>query len=116
MNIAVIFDTLRPDTIGIYYEKALRALGHNVDHFQSHEIQNITGEYQLYLCIDDGLNKDEIPKYFFPKVFYAIDVHLPGPERKMRKKVLNGSWAFSIRSSVSAKPLWTFKSEISGKA
>ena len=92
MNIAVIFDTLRPDTIGIYYEKALRALGHNVDHFQSHEIQNITGEYQLYLCIDDGLNKDEIPKHFFPKVFYAIDVHLPGPERKMRKKVLSGSY------------------------
>jgi len=92
MNIAVIFSTLRPDTIGIYFEKAMRALGHNVDHFQSHEIPNITKKYQLYLCIDDGLNQDELPRHLFPKVFYAIDVHLRGPESKMRKKILKGSY------------------------
>jgi glycosyltransferase involved in cell wall biosynthesis len=92
MNIAVIFDTLRPDTIGIYFEKALRAIGHNVDHFQSHEIPNITKRYHLYLCIDDGLNRDELPRRLFPKVFYAIDVHLAGPESKMRKKILKRNY------------------------
>ena len=92
MDIAIIFDILRSDTIGIYYEKALRELGHTVDHFETHEMSKMNKKYDFYLCIDDGLNKDAIPKSLFPKVFYAIDVHLPAPERKIRKKVLNKSY------------------------
>jgi len=92
MDIAIIFDILRSDTIGIYYEKALRELGHTVDHFETHEMAKMNKKYDFYLCIDDGLNKDDMPKHLFPKVFYAIDVHLPAPEKKIRKKVLSKSY------------------------
>lgn len=92
MNIAIIFDTLRKDTIGIYYEKALRDIGHCVDHFETRDVSSIEPRYDIYLCIDDGLNRDDLPKRLFPKVFYAIDVHLSAPEKKMRRKVLAGHY------------------------
>ena len=85
MRIALIFDKTRPDTTGIYFERACRALGIAADHWWLRDIAAIPGAYDLYLRIDHG---DDylvaLPQRLRPAIFYAIDTHLPYSWRKIR--------------------------------
>ena len=116
MNIALIFTKTRPDTMGIYFENALRSLGHEVHHVEPSGIASMKKEYDLYFRVDDGFYDYRMPKGFYPKVFYATDVHLKNPERAMRKWILEGDydlvfcpmlrWIKKMKGKSSAKIVW----------
>jgi O-antigen biosynthesis protein len=74
LKITIIYEkNLRPDTTGIYCEKALRELGHTVKHVAPSVLKK--HKTDLYLFIDDGLNY--VPsKDLTPSAYWAIDTHL----------------------------------------
>ena len=75
-RVAIVFDTtLRPETAGVYCQKALERFV-EVQHFQPHELERMprTG-FDLYLNIDDGL-RYLLPADCRPSAFWAIDTHL----------------------------------------
>lgn len=92
MKIAVIFSKKLPYTMGIYFERALKELGHQVSHFGLEEISAIKPEYHFYFRVDDGHYDCLIPKHLFPKVYFASDVHLKKPFRKIKKHILGGAY------------------------
>jgi hypothetical protein len=87
MKIAIIFGKERPDTMGIYFEKALRQLGHEVGHFWPKDINTIRPEFDFYFRIDDGYYEHLIPKELFPRVYFVSDVHLKGPFKKIKTHI-----------------------------
>ena len=92
MKIALIFGKERPDTMGIYFERALKALGHDVTHFSPKDINNIKPEYDFYFRIDDGHYDYLIPERLRPRVYYVSDTHLPGPFKKIKKHISQGAY------------------------
>jgi len=86
MEIAIIYDAFRSDTLGIRYKKAFEKLGIKVRHFwlkDSHKIEPVFG---AYLRIDDGDYKYDIPhERLRPSFFYASDVHLKKPFLAIKK-------------------------------
>lgn len=86
MRLALIFDKTRPDTTGIYLERACRALGLSCDHWWLRDVAAIPAQYDLYLRVDHG---DDylipLPRRLRPAIFYAIDTHLPQSWRKIRR-------------------------------
>jgi len=85
-RIALIFDKTRPDTTGIYVERACRTLGLSCDHWWLRDVASIPPRYDLYLRVDHG---DDylvlLPRRLRPAIFYAIDTHLPNSWRKIRR-------------------------------
>ncbi|MDD5449010.1 MAG: glycosyltransferase [Candidatus Omnitrophica bacterium] len=80
MNIAIIYDKLREDTLGEYYKKAFVKAGHAVTHFWLKDSGRIEPRFDCYLRIDDGDYKYDIPHgRLKPSFFYASDVHLKKP-------------------------------------
>ena len=78
MRLALIFNTTRPDTIGIYVARACRALSLAADHWELSQAGQIPPSYDLYLRIDHGDDYfTPLPAGRRPAVFYAIDTHLP---------------------------------------
>ncbi|MBI4431296.1 MAG: glycosyltransferase [Candidatus Omnitrophica bacterium] len=75
MKIAIFFDRVRDDTMGIYFERALRGLGFAVDHFWSREAAGIREGYDLYFRVDDDTYQ-AFPAHLRPQVFYVSDIHL----------------------------------------
>jgi hypothetical protein len=64
-RIALIFDTtLRPETAGVYCQRALERLA-EVRHFQPHELVQVRpGDCDLYFNIDDRLHNHLPPPSF----------------------------------------------------
>ncbi|MCX5715744.1 MAG: glycosyltransferase [Candidatus Omnitrophica bacterium] len=88
MKIAVIYDKFREDVLGEYYKRALERAGHTVEHFWLKDSVCIKPEYDLYFRVDDGDYKFDIPHAKLkPGIFYASDVHLKKPFRKISKVV-----------------------------
>ena len=86
MRLALIFDKTRPDTTGIYFERACRSLGLSVDHWWLRDAARIPAQYDLYLRVDHGDDYAvELPNGLRPAVFYAIDTHLSPTWRKIRR-------------------------------
>jgi len=92
MKIALIFDKERADTMGIYFERALKALGHDIAHFLSKDIRNIKPEYDFYFRVDDGHYDYLIPERLTPRVYYVSDTHLRGPFKKIKKHISRGAY------------------------
>ncbi|MBU3911584.1 MAG: glycosyltransferase [Candidatus Omnitrophica bacterium] len=92
MKIAIIFGKERPDTMGIYFEKAFRQLGHDVEHFWPSDINKIKSGFDFYFRVDDGYYDYLMPKALFPRVYYVSDVHLKGPFRQIRKHTSGGAY------------------------
>lgn len=86
MKIALLFDKLREDTGGIYFERALRETEHEVRHFWLKDAHNIKPEFDLYLRIDHGDYKDDLPAHLKPSAFYVVDTHLKKPYRKIKEQ------------------------------
>ena len=83
LKIAIIFNKDRDDTIGCYFENALRRTGHDVRHFWTVYADKIKPEFDFYLRIDHGDYKYDIPEYLHPCGFLAIDTHLKHPYEKI---------------------------------
>ncbi len=91
-KIALIFNKERTDTVGIYFEKALQGLPYEVDHFWTERAHEISSRYDVYLRIDHGDYKYDVPVGLYPKVFYVIDTHLKKPFKKLRRQL----WHYDI--------------------
>ena len=86
MRLALIFNRMRADTTGIYFERALRHLGVDVDHWWLRDVAKIPATYALYLRVDHGDDYDvSWPARLHPSVLYAIDTHLPHSWRKIQR-------------------------------
>jgi hypothetical protein len=86
MRIAIIFDRLRPDTTGIYFERALRAEGAEVDHWWLRDVARVPAGYDLYLRIDHGDDYEaRWPAALRPSAFFVSDTHLPYNWPKVRR-------------------------------
>lgn len=110
MKICVIYDKIcRPDTIGVYYEAALRRTNHEITYLDIPASQQTKDEYDLYIHIDDDFpygNK-------FPKeksVYVIVDGHrMWGSGGWHTKYGLNGFPFWRISKAWSCK--WVFVSQ-----
>ena len=76
MRVATIFDmAARPDTTGIYCQRALEALV-ETHHFEPAALATLPRQgFDFYLLVDDGLHYS-VPADLRPLAWWAIDTHL----------------------------------------
>ncbi len=103
MKIALVFNKDRQDTTGVYLEKALRKSPHTVDHFWTQDAHKIPARYDLYLRIDHGDYKYDIPEHLRPSAFYAIDTHLDKPFAKIQQQARHYDFVFCAQKEGVAK-------------
>ncbi|HQJ15657.1 MAG TPA: glycosyltransferase [Candidatus Omnitrophota bacterium] len=99
MKLALIYNHACPHTTGAYIEKAIRDAGIHYDRFGIKDPSCIPEGFDLYLRIDHGDYKFDIPAHLRPAVFYAIDTHLPKPYRKMRAQARHYDIIFCAQKS-----------------
>lgn len=102
-RIALLFDnTLRPETTGIYCQRALRELAHasritEVEHILPADLPRLVqerGRWDLIIAVDDGLAYD-LPQDVAPVAYWAIDTHLDF-ERSLRR-ARQATWTFAAQ-------------------
>lgn len=98
MKLALIFNKDRQDTIGLYFERAAADLGIEFKHFWTSDA-DIPAGYDLYLRIDHGDYKYDIPEYLNPSAFYAIDTHIEKPYRKIKEQARHYGFVFCAQKS-----------------
>ena len=98
MKLALIFNKEREDTIGCYFEKAAERMGIDFSHFWTSD-EEIPAGYDLYLRIDHGDYKYDIPEHVRPSAFYAIDTHLEKPYKKIREQARHYDHIFCAQLS-----------------
>lgn len=84
-RLALIFDKVRGDTLGVYFERAAQQLGIPATHFWMRDAEAIPPGYDLYLRIDHGEYSRDLPGRLSPRIFYASDTHLPNSWRQIRR-------------------------------
>ncbi|MBU2265902.1 MAG: hypothetical protein KJ977_02575, partial [Candidatus Omnitrophica bacterium] len=99
MRIALIYNKDNKSTTGIYIEKVLQENKIDYSHFWTKDANNIPKKFDLYLRIDHGDYKYDIPKDLHPAVFYVIDTHLKKPYKKIRQQVKHYDLAFCANKS-----------------
>lgn len=77
MRLALVFDKVREDTLGVYFERACQALGIPYAHCWTRDTGAIPRGCELYVRIDHGDYQDDLPEWARPRIFYASDTHLP---------------------------------------
>lgn len=87
MRLALIFNKEREDTIGGYFEMAAKELGLSYDHYWTKDADKIPQIYELYLRIDHGDYKYDLPVRLKPSAFYVVDTHLKKPYKKIKEQV-----------------------------
>ncbi len=102
MKLSLIFNKDREDTIGCYFESAARSLGLDFGHFWTSD-PNIPAGYDLYLRIDHGDYKYDIPAHLKPCAFYAIDTHLEKPYRKIKAQAAHYDFLFCAQKTGALK-------------
>ena len=86
MKIAIVFERVYEHTMGGYFERALRSLGAQVDHFWAHSARAIPPQYDLYLRVDDSFLEHRIPEKLQPQILFASDLHIPHVFSKVIKQ------------------------------
>jgi len=86
LKIALIFNCEGKGGPGSYLEHALEKSPHTIDHYWTQGSESIRADYDLYLRIDHGDYKYDLPRYLRPQVFLAIDTHLKKPFKKIVKQ------------------------------
>ena len=76
--------------MGVYFERALQRLGHQVQQILPKDIDTLRQEYDFYFHIDDGHYDFVMPKKLHPKIYYVSDVHLKKPFTKVKKLIWEG--------------------------
>ena len=77
MRVALVFDKVREDTLGVYVERACQTLGISYAHAWTRDAGSIPRGCDLYVRIDHGDYQHDLPEWARPRVFYASDTHLP---------------------------------------
>lgn len=95
LRIAVIFNLDRPDTLGIYFLKALRQLGHQVTHLQTREAGHLSDGHDLYVRIDDDDYEHRLPAGARPAFYFVSDIFLPHVFRKVARYAAQFDCLFS---------------------
>ena len=85
MRLALVFDKVREDTLGVYVERACRELGISYEHFWTQHAGTIPSGYDLYLRVDHGDYHHDLPDHLRPRAFYAADTHLPKSWKRIRR-------------------------------
>lgn len=85
MRAALVFDKAREEAVGVHFERACQEIGVTFDHFWSKDAKTIPTGYDLYVRIDDGDYRHDLPGHLRPRIFYATDTHLPKPWRRIRR-------------------------------
>jgi spore maturation protein CgeB len=89
MKIALIYNHLSPCTTGAYVEKVLKAKTVKYDLFGVTDPGLVRAGYDLYLRIDHGDYKFDLPQELRPAFFWVIDTHLNKPYKKIRKQAVH---------------------------
>jgi spore maturation protein CgeB len=93
MRLALVFNKEREDTIGCYFERAAKHLKIPYDHYWTSD-GNIPKKYDLYLRVDHGDYKYDLPADLRPSAFYAIDTHLDKPYEKIKEQAVHYDHVF----------------------
>ena len=113
MKIALVFNKDRTDTTGIYFEDALKRSHLEFDYFPvegSKEL--INNKYDLFLRIDHGDYKYDLPKEFRPAAFLAIDTHLKKPFKKICRQAKHYDFLFATQKEGVKKLKEVLKREV----
>lgn len=77
MRVLVSLETrVRPDSTGVYIIEAFKQLGHDVTHVLPENIMEVSGGFDLYVKVDDGLKQTAWNANLHPSVYYCIDTHI----------------------------------------
>src|SRR3989338_6347171 len=85
MRIAIIFNKDRADTTGIYFERALASLGHEVIHAADRDSATLPDGFDLYFKVDDGNYVEDLPDRLRPRIYWVSDTHLPKPLKALKR-------------------------------
>lgn len=85
-KLALIYNHGVAHTTGAYIERVLKQANRQYALFGVEDPQAIPRGFDLYLRIDHGDYKFDLPQYLRPAVFWAIDTHLPKPYKKIRSQ------------------------------
>lgn len=99
MRVALIYNKESDSTTGAYIEKVIKNAHINYQHFWTQNSHEIPKEFDLYLRIDHGDYKYDIPDDLHPAVFYVIDTHLKKPYKKIRRQVCHYDVVFCAQKS-----------------
>ena len=98
MKIALIFNKDRLDTTGIYFERALKKSNLDFDYYPVENSKElIKDKYDLFLRIDHGDYKYDLPKSFSPAAFLAIDTHLKKPFKRICRQAKHYDFLFATQ-------------------
>ena len=92
--IALIFDKVISYTVGNYIDKALRGTGMRFEYFSLKDASKICSAFDLYLRIDHGDYKYDLPSHLKPSAFWLLDAHLKKPYKKIRKQARHYDFIF----------------------
>lgn len=99
MKLALVFNKEREDTVGCYFERAVKKLGITFDHYWTRDGKAIPKGYNLYLRIDHGDYKYDISADLRPSAFYAIDTHLDKPYLKIKEQAVHYDHVFCAQKN-----------------
>ena len=94
MPIALVFNKDRADTTGIYFERALASLGHEVLHCADRESAALPDGLDLYFKVDDGNYTENLPNRLRPRIYWVSDTHLAKPLKALRRLTRSYDLAF----------------------
>ncbi len=103
MKIALIFNKDRADTTGCYYERVLRESSLDFEHFTTQCAREINANFDLYLRIDHGDYKYDLPASLHPAAFLAIDTHLKKPYKKILRQAKHYDFVFAAQKEGAQK-------------
>lgn len=99
MKIALVFNKEAPYTTGTYIEKVFRREGIDYQHFWTSQAHTIKPEFDLYLRIDHGDYRYDIPEDLRPCAFWAIDTHLKKPFKKILRQARHYDFVFCAQKN-----------------
>ena len=96
MRFAIFYDSA-PGTVGEYFLKAFKALGHAVDYFPTSRAEQCPGNYDIHLRIDHGDYTYDLPDRLRPKAFYIVDSHLTKSWRSIQRQAPRYDHLFCVQ-------------------
>jgi len=94
MRIALLFNKETEHTIGVYIHKLLQETEHDVHHFWTRDAKYLEPAFDLYIRVDHGDYKYDLPKTLHPSAFWVSDIHLKKPYNKIRAQVGHYDYVF----------------------
>jgi len=100
VKIAIFYEHRDIGSSGLYAERALRSLGHEVKYFRKHELETLRERFDLYVRTEDGHFG-----YRFrsagkvPAVYWTHDTHVPYSIKCIKKEASEYSYIFAAHQS-----------------